>query len=208
MSFLEEQFPICPSLGMQSAPSYLVDVVRMQSGVEKRNRYWSRPLYRYTVSVYPRLRDEVQQVLEFWHAVGGRECGFRFKDYVDFKSCRTQNTPTPTDQPLVALSGSPSGYQLTKRYTFGSRSQDREIYKPVDGTIRIANQAGVEQGSGTWDLDPTTGILLTLGGFSGVPTTWGGEFDVPVRFDSMDLPITLQQYDIHGVSFTLTELRL
>lgn len=207
MSFIEEQFPICPSLGVQSAPAYLVNVARMQSGSERRNRFWQYPLHRFTVSVDPRAVDEVQTVLEWWHAMGGMECGFRWKDWADYKSCRVNATVTPLDQPFAAGAGSPLGYQLIKRYTVATRDQDRVILKPVAGTVRVANGSGDEQASNLWDLDTATGILTPLPGFVGVPTTWGGEFDVPVRFDGSDLPVTLMQDTIHGTSFVLMELR-
>lgn len=207
MSFIEQQFPVCPSLGAQSAPAYNVSVARMMSGAERRNRFWQYPLHRYNVSVDPRAVDEVQTVLEWWHAMGGPECGFRWIDYADYKSCRVQNEPTPFDQPFTPAAGSPAGYQLIKEYTVGSRTQERIILKPVSGTIRVANGAGTEQLAGTWSIDYTTGILTPGVGFSGVPTTWGGEFDVPVRFEGSELPITLMQETIHGTSFVLVELR-
>lgn len=206
MSFIEERFPICPSLGAQSAPAYNVSVARMMSGAERRNRFWQYPLHRYTVSVDPRAVDEVQTVLEWWHAMGGMECGFRWIDYADYKSCRVNQTPTALDQPLTAT-GSPLSYQLVKEYTVGTRTQERIILKPVDGTIRVANGSGVEQASNLWSLDTTTGLLTTLPGFSGVPLTWGGEFDVPVRFDGTELPITIHQTRVQGTSFVLAELR-
>lgn len=206
MSFVEDRFPVCPSVGAQSAPAYQVSVARMMSGAERRNRFWQYPLHRYTVSVDPRQVDEVQTVLEWWHAMGGMECGFRWIDYADYKSCQVHLNPTPLDQPLEAT-GSPLAYQLMKQYTVGARTQERIILKPVSGTIRVANGSGVEQASNLWDLDETTGQLITLPGFSGIPTTWGGEFDVPVRFEGTELPITLIQNRIHGTSFTLVELR-
>lgn len=207
MSFIEEVFPVCPSLGAQSTPAYNVSVARMMSGAERRNRFWQYPLHRFMLSVDPRQIDEVQIVLEWFHAMGGPECGFRWSDYADYKSSRVQNTPTPLDQPLDPILESPSGYQLIKEYTVGSRTQERIILKPVASSIRVANGSGVEQASNRWSLDSTTGILTPLGGFSGVPTTWGGEFDVPVRFEGNELPITIIQNTVHGTSFTLVELR-
>lgn len=207
MSFIEEQFPVCPSVGSQSAPAYNVSVARMMSGAERRNRFWQYPLHRYTVSVDPRQVDEVQTVLEWWHAMGGQECGFRWIDYADYKSCRVNQDVTPTDQPISISVESPSSFQLIKEYTVGARTQERIILKPVSGTIRVANGSGVEQPANTWSIDYTTGLLTPLMGFTGVPTTWGGEFDVPVRFEGSELPITLHQNAVQGTSFVLVELR-
>lgn len=208
MSFVEERFPICPSLNVQSAPAYRVSVARMDSGQERRNRFWQYPLHRITASVDPRKVDEVQTVAEWWHAMGGAECGFRWKDYADYKSCRVQQTPTALDQGFLAVDASDPGYQLVKTYTAGGRSQNRIISKPVVGTILVANEVGAVQTSDRWDLDSTTGIITPLGGFVGVPTTWGGEFDVPVRFEGEELSITVLLQSVHGTSFVLMELRL
>lgn len=206
MAFLEERLPGCATFGYGSAPSYLVDVVRMQSGVEKRNRYWAAPLSRFRITITD-FTDAVQELLEFWHAVGGRECGFRFKDWANYKSCRVNETITKLDQPLVARVGSPADYQLTKRYTFGTRTQDQPIFKPIQGTILIADNGTLKTEGVHYTIDYTTGQVSIA--FSPVGTlTWGGEFDVPVRFDDDALPVTIEALSAQSVSFTLTEIRV
>jgi uncharacterized protein (TIGR02217 family) len=192
------RFPGCPSFGFTSDPEYRVVITRRSSGVEKRNRAWLRPLIKLTVTVGPRLEGEIQELLEFWHACGGMARAFRVKDYSDYKSCQVQLTPTNLDQPLVEIPDSPGIYQLTKRYQYGVDEngdpvyQDREIYKPVQGTILLS-------GSGT--IDYTNGTVNGTGG------TWGGEFDVPMRFDS-NFPIELSNQRIETVTFALTEVRM
>lgn len=207
--FLETpRFPACPKYGVTSEPDYSVTVIRRASGHERRNRDWSRPLTRITITVGPgpRADDEVQELLEFWHAVGGSVMGFRYKDEADYKSCRVSGTPARTDQPLVAALGSPSGYQLTKRYTFGAQTQDREIYKPVAGTILIADGGTLKTETTHYTIDYTTGIVSLLFTPSGA-LTWGGEFDIPVRFDS-SFPVEQVSFQIQSVSFSLQELRV
>jgi uncharacterized protein (TIGR02217 family) len=206
MTFLETPtFPGCPSFGYTATPMYSVTVVRRASGHERRNANWSRPLYQYGVTVGPRAEADIQELLEFWHAVGGNAVGFRFKDWSDYKSCYVGDTPDPLDQPLVAVTGSPSGYQLTKRYTQGARSQDREIYKPVTGTIRVADNGTEKTITTDWTVDTTTGLVTLLFTPTG-PLTWGGEFDVPVRFDG-EFPVELTSHQVESVAFTLMELR-
>ena len=207
MSFVEERFLFCPSLGAQSIPRYAASIARMMSGAERRNRFWQYPLCRFLIAIDPREIEEVQFVLRFFHAMGATECGFRFPDRADYKSCMVHETPTPLDQPLEPTGDSPGTYQLIKEYTVGTRTQQRIILKPVASTIRVANGDGDEQDADTWEIDETTGIITALEGFSGVPSSWGGEFDVPVRFESEELPIILQQNTIHGASFSLIELR-
>jgi uncharacterized protein (TIGR02217 family) len=209
VSFLESpRFEICPSIGYQSRPAFNVERIRMQSGVTKKNQLWERPLFRYTVTIGPRAEEEIQDVYEFFMALGGPEVGFRFQDLADYKSCRPYQTATALDQPLTPGGSSPSGYMMVKDYTKGWRTQRRDIFKPVASTIKVANQAGVEQTAGTWSLDDQTGIITPLGGFSGTPTTWGGEFDVPVEFEGNELPIEFDYVAAHSVSFNLLEMRI
>jgi len=198
-TFIESpRFPGCPSFGFTSEPDYRVTITRRASGVEKRNRAWLRPLARLTVTVGPRMEAEIQELLEFWHAAGGMARGFRVKDYADFKSCQVQLEPSALGQPLV-VTATAGVYQLTKRYQFGIDEdgnpvyQDREIYKPVAGTVLL---------SGGGSVDYTSGLVT--GGAGG---TWGGEFDVPCRFDS-NFPIELSNQRIESVTFALQELRM
>lgn len=207
MSFLETpRFPGCPSFGYVSRPMYATNVVRARSGREVRNRYWSRPLYQIDVTVGPRQEEEIQECLEFYHAVGGEECGFRAKDFADYLSCRVGRTPTATDQPLLISSGSPASYQMVKRYTAGVRVQEREIVKPVEGSILIADDGSLKTEGAHYAIDYASGLVSLY--FSPVGAlTWGGEFDTPVRFDG-PFPIEIVNKRIQSVSFTLTELRL
>jgi uncharacterized protein (TIGR02217 family) len=185
---------------------YAVAITERSSGVERRNRSWSRPLHRYTATVGPRVEAEVQEALEFYHAVGGRAYGFRFKDSVDYKSCRVSGTPTAVDQPLEVLADSPEYYQMVKRYTAGTLSQSREIYKPVQGTILVAD-AGVAKVEGVdYTVNYARGTVDLLYAPAGA-LTWGGQFDVPVRFDS-EFPVEILNLRIQSATFTLRELQL
>ena len=202
--FIESpSFPSCPSFGYSSEPMYSVTAIKTAGGHEVRNRNWSRPLHRYNCTVGPRKEEDVAELLEMWHAIGGTFTGFRFKDYVDFKSCRTHLDPTPLDQPLVFVVG--LTYQLTKHYTFGALLQVREIVKPIQGTIRVADN-GVEKTEGSqWTLDYTNGEVTI--NFAPVgELTWGGEFEVPCRFAS-EFPAEILDKKIQSGAFGIEELR-
>lgn len=210
--FLETpRFPSCPSFGFVSEPIYVVSVIERSSGIESRNRTWSRPLHRYTATVGPKIGPDVYEVLRFYHAVGGRAYGFRFKDYVDFKSCAADDTVSATDQPiLIDTTDSPDSYILVKEYTFGALTQQREIRKPVQGTIIVAEDGSPLTEGADYTIDYSTGVV-TLGTSPSGTLTWGGEFDVPVRFDS-EFPVEIvsrnAQHYINSAQFLLKELRL
>jgi len=206
--FLESpRFPGCPSFGFVAEPMYSVTVIERASGIETRNRNWSRPLTRYTATVGPRVQAEIQEALEFYHAVGGRAYGFRFRDPVDYLSCRVGETPSALDQPMILdATQSPDAYQLCKDYVAGSNSQRREIYKPVQGTILVADNGTQKTETTHYTVDYTTGLVVLNFTPSGT-LTWGGEFDVPVRFDS-EFPVEVANLRIQSAQFTLRELRV
>lgn len=203
-----EIFPGCPSFGFTSGPRYKTKIIEREGGYERRTRKWSRPLHRYVaVPMGNRVEEEIQEILYFWHAMGGMATGFRLKDHADYKSCKTHETPTPLDQPFVFQEDSPSGYQMVKTYTFGSLEQIREIYKPKGDTIRVANEAGVEQPDTAWTLDEGTGLLTPEESFVGTPTAWGGEFYVYARFDST-LDVAISNQRIQACDFSIAEIRI
>jgi uncharacterized protein (TIGR02217 family) len=201
--FIESpRWEICPAYGYISEPEYRVVITRRTSGVERRNRSWLRPLLKFTLTLGPRHENEIQEALEWFHVAGGQARGFRIQDRVDYSSARLMETATsPIDQPLVEIAESPGTYQLTKRYQVGIDEdsqpvyQDRPIYKPVSGTVTL---------SGAGSVDYATGVVT--GASPG--TTWGGQFDVPVRFESPTFPVEIQNQRIEAVSFALQELRM
>lgn len=215
--FIEKRFPSL--LGWTFAVDTTYDVKIVTSGQrELRNLPVSYPRRRITVSVPADKWADYREVKRWYHALRGPAVGFRVLDPTDFLSIEidafkdlgvVDHTATgPLDQPIVALGG--GQYQLVKRYEEvidGSveLTQDLPILKPVEGTIRVANGGGAEQASSRWLLNYSTGILVPTGEFSGTPTTWGGQYDVPMRFAS-SLPINVEEHMIKPEAFDLLEL--
>jgi uncharacterized protein (TIGR02217 family) len=94
-----------------------------------------------------------------------------------------------------------------KRYASGAQSWTRAIAKPVTGH-RAHRARGVEQPSG-WSVDTTTGVVtFDAAPGAGVAITAGFEFDVPVRFDTDVLDVTLDLERLGSItSIPLLELR-
>lgn len=196
-------FPVIPNYGFSSAPIYAVDEAQLEGGFVVLNRLWSRPLIEIAaVPLEDATIEDMEQVLNFYHAVGGGGSFFRMKDYVDFKSCGVNETPTALDQPLVNIGG--SNYQMTKQYEVGSLIQVREIYKPVGNTILVANNSNVAQTDFT--VNEGTGVIVAGGGFTGTPAKWGGEFMVEVYFTSR-LQIDVSTYGTRGGNVSMRERR-
>lgn len=204
-AFLETPpMPGCLSVGFTAEPHFETQVIEMQSGDEVRNQLWSSALLRFSAISAMRTPEEIYELLVFYRAMGGRFRGFRMKDWSDYKSCSPDNEPAPTDQPLLLVNAGLKQYRLVKVYEFGAYAETRYILKPVPGTVAIARN-GVPLAAGVdYTLDTTTGLVIFVNDAGAL--TWGGEFDVPVRFDS-GFPMELISHRVQSVPFTLVEQR-
>ena len=207
MAFHEVPFPDDISRGARGGPERRTQIVELASGDEERNASWANSRRRYDVAYGIRRADDLAAVVAFFEARNGRLHGFRFKDWGDHKSCLPSGTPATSDQVIATGDGATTAFKLVKRYASGSQTWVRAITKPVAGTVRIA-LGGVEQASG-WSVDTTNGVITfaTAPG-SGVAVTAGFEFDVPVRFDTDVLDVTLDLERLGSItSIPLLEIR-
>jgi uncharacterized protein (TIGR02217 family) len=207
MAFHEVRFPDNISRGARGGPERRTQIVELTSGAEERNASWANSRRRYDVAYGIRRADDLAAVVAFFEARNGRLYGFRFKDWADFKSCLPSQTPAPTNQPIGTGNGAATLFQLTKRYTSGAQSWTRAITKPVAGTVTIALNDS-PQASG-WSVSTTTGLItFTTAPAAGIAITAGFEFDVPVRFDTDTLDVTLDLERLGSItSIPLVEIR-
>lgn len=203
-----EIFPACPTFGFTAEPNYLVKITKREGGFERRQRVWDKPLTNYSaVPLGDQIQAEIENVLYFWHAVGGMSNCFRFKDWIDYKSCRLDADPSATDQPLEPSGDSGAvSYRLLKQYVYGSMIQQRYVQRPVGDTIVVSNQDGNPQAASTFSIDEATGLLTPNEDFVGTPSLWGGEFYVWVRFDAQFNP-SYSDHQILNATIQLAEIR-
>lgn len=207
MAFHEVRFPDNISRGARGGPERRTQIVELASGDEERNASWANSRRRYDVAYGIRRADDLASVVSFFEARNGRLHGFRYKDWADYKSALPSQAITATDQQIGTGTGSLQTFQLAKRYTSGAQTWVRTIAKPVAGTVRVA-LGMVEQMSG-WTVDTTTGVVtFTTAPAGGVAVRAGFEFDVPVRFDSDTLDVTLDFERLGSItSIPLLEIR-
>ncbi|WP_306120467.1 MULTISPECIES: DUF2460 domain-containing protein [unclassified Roseitalea] len=207
MAFHEVRFPDNISRGARGGPERRTQIVELASGDEERNASWANSRRRYDVAYGIRRADDLAAAVAFFEARNGRLHGFRFRDWGDFKSCLPSQTPLPTDQVIGTGDGTTTAFQLVKRYASGSQTWVRTITKPVAGTVRIAFDGAEEVGG--WTVDTTTGVVtLATAPEASVAITAGFEFDVPVRFDTDALDVTLDLERLGSItSIPLLEIR-
>jgi len=100
--------------------------------------------------------------------VGGRVRAFSNANSANFMEGPVTSYSSTT---LVVAVDTIGGSGTHADWTLTAGTEDRKIVKPVRN-ISIAGGSGIS-------VDYTTGIVT----FSGAPTSWSGEFDVPCRFD-------------------------
>jgi uncharacterized protein (TIGR02217 family) len=190
MAFHEVRFPDNISRGARGGPERRTQIVELASGDEERNASWANSRRRYDVAYGIRRADDLAAAVAFFEARNGRLHGFRYKDWADYKSALPSQAITATDQQIGTGTGSQQAFQLAKRYTSGAQTWVRTIAKPVAGTVRVA--LGMAEQLSGWTVDTTTGVItFTTAPANGVIIRAGFEFDVPVRFDSDTLDVTL-----------------
>jgi uncharacterized protein (TIGR02217 family) len=197
-SFHEIQFPPSISQGAVGGPRFSTTVLTLSSGAEHRNINWAQQRGEWDVSHGLKTQEQIDQLLAFFYARRGKAYGFRFKDWSDYRLPRWRTLPGDID-PLPVFfttNGSTASFQLVKTYTDAGGSFVRPIYKPVAGTLQLYNN-GVA--TSDYTVNTTTGIV-TLGNTTKATTghliTGYCEFDVPARFDTDDMKITVTTTEI------------
>ncbi|WGW02519.1 DUF2460 domain-containing protein [Tropicibacter oceani] len=195
MAFHEVRFPADLSFGSVGGPERRTDIVQLTSGFEERNTPWAHSRRRYDAGLGLRSLDDVEKLIAFFEARQGQLFGFRWKDWADFKSCKPSRSPEAGDQVIAHGDGETRSFQLTKTYRSGEGAYARPITKPVAGSVVAAVQ-DVEQREGVhFELDTDTGIITFVEPpLEGVEISAGFEFDVPVRFDTDRINVSVASF--------------
>lgn len=195
--FHEITFPTDISLSSRGGPQRSTDIVTLGSGREERNQKWFHSRRRYDAGYGVKTLQAISLVTEFFEERRGMLYGFRWRDRMDHRSCSPNVTPSPGDQAIGVGDGTTTSFQLTKTYGSSFAPYQRNICKPVAGSVRVAVN-GVEVNSSFYSLNAITGQINFLTGH--VPTAGsiisaGFIFDVPVRFDTDYLEIDLAGFE-------------
>jgi uncharacterized protein (TIGR02217 family) len=210
MSFHEVRFPATLSFGSQGGPERRTEIVTLANGFEERNAPWAHARRRYDAGLGLRSLDDLSELLDFFEARRGQLFGFRWKDWSDFKSCRPSRDVSAFDQNIGRGDDATASFALRKRYASGEGRYLRPIAKPVVGTVKVA-VSGVTRREGVdWELDPVGGMVtFESAPEPGAEITAGFEFDVPVRFDTDRIQVSVASFRAGEVpTVPVVEVRL
>ncbi|OYW78835.1 MAG: glycoside hydrolase family 24 [Asticcacaulis sp. 32-58-5] len=201
MTFHNIRFPVRLAFGSGVSIERKVEITSLAYGHERRISPWAQGRRHFLIGAGVRSLTDAAELLNFYEAREGRLYGFRFKDFADFKSGPLNAAPSSTDQVIGTGDGVRTTFQLTKAYG----AVVRPITKPVSGTAMVAVN-GVETpatvdfatGQVTFEAAPTAGAAISA----------GFEFDVPVRFNSDRIEMTLENFEAGRVAaVALIEIR-
>jgi len=185
MGFHEVRFPTNLSFGSVGGPERRTEIVTLANGFEERNTPWAHSRRRYDAGIGMRSLDDVADLISFFEARQGQLCGFRWKDWADYKSCAASKDVGFEDQVIAHGDGTTTQFPLLKTYSSGPSSYARPITKPVLGTVQIGVAGSPMIETIDFTIDVATGfVTFDLAPEEGVVISAGYEFDVPVRFDT------------------------
>lgn len=214
--------PRIPGWPCYSSPRFRTKITSTSGGETNRDRRWLHPLRTFTLPEVVREYPILDWLQSFWLVVGGPEATFPFRDPNDFASisldCANEVPAwSGADQFLMDGDGLTRTAQLTKVYDVEGHTYGRPIVLPVDGQLEILvdgvapeDVPGLDGGPYTWTVTRPGGIVeFTPALTNGRVATWGGLFDVEVRFGSDDaFDAIVQSYGVSGAAdITLKEER-
>jgi len=210
MGFHEVRFPANLSFGSTGGPERRTEIVTLANGFEERNAPWAQSRRRYDAGLGLRSLDDVAALLEFFEARRGQLYGFRWKDWADFKSCRPSGKVSPLDQVIGTGDAVRTVFPLAKTYDPAGNAFVRPVLKPVAGTVVVALSGDPAREGVDYVLDVAEGtVSFALPPDVGVVVTAGFEFDVPVRFDTDRIAVSVASFQAGEVpSVPVVEVRL
>ncbi|WP_299651718.1 DUF2460 domain-containing protein [uncultured Jannaschia sp.] len=208
MSFHEVRFPARLSYGSSGGPMRQTDIVALANGFEHRNSPWEHSRRQYNAGLGLRSLDDVGELIAFFEARRGRLHGFRWKDWLDYKSCRSSKSVSCTDQVIAQTDGQTTNFHFSKAYASGGITYRRPITKIVPESVVLAVD-GTEVPNTEYDLHAETGMVQFMKApSSGAILTAGFEFDVPARFDTDSIISSIASFQAGDIlDIPVVELR-
>ncbi len=200
MNFHEVRFPASLSFGSVGGPERRTDIVTLANGFEERNTPWAHSRRRYDAGLGMRSLDDIQTLIAFFEARQGQMYGFRWKDWSDYKSSTATAEVDKGDQVIGQGDGVTTEFQLVKTYASGGVSYVRPIVKLVLGTVKVGLDQDEARESVDFEVDLDKGVVqFAVPPAEGVEVTAGFEFDVPVRFDTDKIQVSVASFQAGDV---------
>lgn len=206
-SFVEERLSDEVERGARGGPRFLTGIAPLDSGFERRNSVWESARGEWDIGYGIEYEEDYVKVRDFFYAMRGRLCGFRFRDWSDYKVNQILDTGTATSTQTV--------YQAFKRYQVGTNYYDRILRKLVAGSYQVLRngtpltETGSSPGVNAFTMNVNTGRIVLGRALTNLEQLrLVAEFDVPVRFDTDKLDMEIETFEAASVpSIPVIELK-
>ena len=189
--FHDVDFPLTLSFGARGGPVRRTDITQLANGGEHRSSPHTGSRRRYDAGAGIKSLYDIHALIAFFEARSGQQYAFRFRDPMDHRSGLPAATLSASDQQIGVGDGAETQFQLVKAYADAGGEYVRAITKPVSGTVLAAVNGQTEAVS----VDALTGrITFAAPPVNGALITAGFQFDVPVRFGTDHLDISLESF--------------
>ena len=111
------RFPLSLAFGASGGPIRRTDITRLASGAEHRNTPHSQSRRRYNAGAGIKSLDEVHELIVFFESRFGQLHSFRFRDPLDYKSCKPDEDISPTDEIIGTGDDQTQSFHLIKTYS-------------------------------------------------------------------------------------------
>lgn len=194
MAFDNVRLPDDVEKGAEGGPKFQTSIIALGNGSEQRNVDWLRTRSSFDIAYGIQNKTDFSEVIKFFYARQGKARGFRFKDWSDFEV---------TDQAIGEGDGATVAFQLIKDYT-SLVTYRRTLTRIVTGSVVVkvngvttAVTVNVNTGIVTFSVAPAAAAVITA----------SCEFDIPVRFDTDELRLSLETFDAASIgSIPLVEI--
>ena len=201
-AFEDVRFPIRIAFGASGGPERRNEIVPLSDGTEQRNARRRHARRRYDVGTGVRSLDDLREVVAFFEARRGSLTAFRFSDPLDDRT-GSAGSPSANDERLGTGDGERVRFPLLKRYGDGDNAYERIIALPRPDTVRVAVD-GLE----TDFMLEGSEVVFESAPVDGASVTAGFAFDLPVRFDTEHLNVSITAFEAGEVpSIPLIEVR-
>lgn len=158
-------------VGVSGGPEFSTTETISGSGYIYSNANWVDDVFSIDIGNRVIKRDEKDYLLAFFKNRKGKNQGFRFKNWSEFRGF---------DEHIGTGNGQTTQFQLFKNYAIDSEYTTKKISKPVAGTLSIKVNDVITT---AWTCDYETGIVIfNLAPGLNLPVSASYEFDLPVKF--------------------------
>jgi len=216
--FHDVRFPTRFQYGAQATPMFKTMINTNSAGYEQRNQLWAQARRRYNYTNALESEEEYAEVLAFFYARRGPAYSFRVKDWFDYRVETGEGVMRGVTSDELVGDGAETEFQLSKLYDDDVEPFERPIYLPVDQSTYTDDEDNVvafavyKNDVLVAPADYTVNYLTGVITFDTAPADndtlkWTGQFDVPVRFETDELPSTYAQWNDLQADLRMIEVR-